>query len=208
MCSSDLDTRDEERDFNEFQQQREKLNYFWIVEKKKLEDKKAELRNKERELQDLEEKHQVEIKIYKQRVKHLLYEHQNEITQRKTDSEMALKLAQDDHRGDESELKSDRRALKLELKEMELAHDDFLKSLKQEQDRNITLLRQEFERKASEVQKNYEKKMKTVRERLEERRKRETAAIEFAKNQHIEQLMKAHEKAFAEIGRASCRERV
>ena len=106
-----------ERDFNEFQQQREKLNYFWIVEKKKLEDKKAELRNKERELQDLEEKHQVEIKIYKQRVKHLLYEHQNEITQRKTDSEMALKLAQDDHRGDESELKSDRRALKLELKE-------------------------------------------------------------------------------------------
>ena len=82
---------------------------------------------------------------------------------------------------------------------MELAHDDFLKSLKQEQDRNITLLRQEFERKASEVQKNYEKKMKTVRERLEERRKRETAAIEFAKNQHIEQLMKAHEKAFAEI---------
>jgi ubiquitin len=121
------ETQKEERDFNEFQQQREKLNYFWIVEKKKLEDKKAELRNKERELQDLEEKHQVEIKIYKQRVKHLLYEHQNEITQRKTDSEMALKLAQDDHRGDEGELKSDRRALKLELKEMELAHDDFLK---------------------------------------------------------------------------------
>ena len=25
----------EEHDFNEFQQQREKLNYFWIVEKKK-----------------------------------------------------------------------------------------------------------------------------------------------------------------------------
>ena len=88
------------------------------------------LRNKERELQDLEEKHQVEIKIYKQRVKHLLYEHQNEITQRKTDSEMALKLAQDDHRGDEGELKSDRRALKLELKEMELAHDDFLKCVR------------------------------------------------------------------------------
>jgi hypothetical protein len=29
----------------------EKINYFWIVEKKTLEDKKAELRNKERELQ-------------------------------------------------------------------------------------------------------------------------------------------------------------
>ena len=78
------DTTKEELDFNEYQQQREKLNYFWIVEKKNLEDKKAELRNKERELQDLEERHQVEIKVYKQRVKHLLHEHQNAITQLKT----------------------------------------------------------------------------------------------------------------------------
>jgi hypothetical protein len=66
--------------------QQGQLNYFWIVEKKNLEDKKAELRNKERELQDLEEKHQVEIKVYKQRVKHLLYEHQNEVTELRTGS--------------------------------------------------------------------------------------------------------------------------
>lgn len=55
-------TKKEEQAFNEFQQQREKINYFWIVEKKNFEDRKAELRNKERERQDLEEKHQVEIK--------------------------------------------------------------------------------------------------------------------------------------------------
>ena len=66
-------TQKEEYDFNEFQQQREKLNYFWIVEKKKLEDHRAELRNKDRELQDLEEKHQVEIKIYK--IVYLQYDH-------------------------------------------------------------------------------------------------------------------------------------
>ena len=49
------------------------MNYFWIVAKKELEDKQAEMRNKERELQDLREKHQIEIKVYKQRVKHLLF---------------------------------------------------------------------------------------------------------------------------------------
>lgn len=63
-------TRKEEQAFNEFQQQREKLNYFWIVEKKAFEDRKAELRNKERERQDLEEKHQVEIKVRTGRVHH------------------------------------------------------------------------------------------------------------------------------------------
>ena len=41
-------TKKEEQSFNEFQQQREKINYFWIVEKRKLDDKRAELRTKER----------------------------------------------------------------------------------------------------------------------------------------------------------------
>ena len=41
-------TKKEEQDFNEFQQQREKINYFWIVEKRKLDDKRAELRKKDR----------------------------------------------------------------------------------------------------------------------------------------------------------------
>lgn len=193
------ETQKEEHDFNEFQQQREKLNYFWIVEKKKLEDCKADLRNKERELQDLEEKHKVEIKVYKQRVKHLLYEHQDELTDHKTRGERLLKIKQDDHRKGEIELKSDRRALKLELKELELLHDDLKKSLKQEHDRNITELRHEFERKTSEVQRKYEKRTKTVRERLEEKRKREATAIEQSKNVHIEALMASHTKAFAEI---------
>jgi hypothetical protein len=35
---------------------------------------------------------QVEIKVYKQKVKHLLYEHQNNITSLKIDSETALKM--------------------------------------------------------------------------------------------------------------------
>jgi hypothetical protein len=111
----------------------EKLNYFWIVEKKNLEDKKAELRNKERELQDLDEQHQVTIKVYKQRVKHLLHEHQNEMTGLKTEGEISLSMAQNSNREAAKELKKDRRSLKMQLKEMELAHYGYTKSLKQEQ---------------------------------------------------------------------------
>ena len=52
----------------------------------------AELRNKDREMEELEERHQVEIKVYKQKVKHLLYEHQNNVSQLKEEQERALKL--------------------------------------------------------------------------------------------------------------------
>lgn len=189
----------EEHDFNEFQQQREKLNYFWIVEKKKLEDKRVELRNKERELQDLEEKHQVEIKIYKQRLKHLLYEHQNEIANKKAEAEKALKMAQDDDREAETNFKEDKRVLMITLKETEFTHDEYIRSLKREQDVKITSLRHEFERRGSEVQKLYDARMKKMRETLDKRRKEEIKNIEDRKTVMIEKLMAEHSKAFADI---------
>jgi hypothetical protein len=192
-------TKKEEHDFNEFQQQREKLNYFWIVEKKKLEDKRGELRNKERELQDLEEKHQVEIKIYKQRLKHLLHEHQNEITKKKTETEMALKLAQEDDREAEHDVKEDKRTLNIALREIELSHEEYVRSLKREQDQKITYLRHDFERRANEITKNFDARMKKTRDGLDRRRKEEIKAIEDRKHIMIEQLLSDHAKAFADI---------
>lgn len=192
-------TQKEEHDFNEFQQQREKLNYFWIVEKKKAEDKRAELRNKERELQDLEEKNQVEIKIYKQRLKHLLHEHQNEVTRKKTEAEMTLKMSQDDDREGERDIKEDNRALNVTSKEIQLTNEEYVRSLRREQDQKITTLRHEFERKANELQKQYEAKMKKTRETLDSRRREEIKAIEERKLKMIEKLMTEHQKAFADI---------
>ena len=149
-------TKKEEHDFNEFQQQREKINYFWIVEKKKLEDKRADLRNKHRELQDLEEKHQVEVKIYKQRLKHLLHEHQSDVTQRKTEAEVALATSQEDNREQIVDIREERRALNIALKETELTHEEYIRGLKREQDQKVTFLRHEFERRANEVQRLYD----------------------------------------------------
>ena len=126
---SDLDHEREERNY--FQLERDKINTFWEITKKELEDRRAELRNKDREMEELEERHQVEIKVYKQKVKHLLYEHQNNVAQLKEASELALKLQQEEYRTHEAESKKDKRSLKLELKELELAHEDAIRELKQ-----------------------------------------------------------------------------
>jgi len=193
----ELDKEREERNY--FQLERDKINTFWEISKKELEDRKAELRNKDREMEELEERHQVEIKVYKQKVKHLLYEHQNNVAQLKEAGEMALKLQQEEHRTRESESKKDKRSLKLELKELELAHEDAIRDLKQENDKNITKMLQEYERMVKELQKKYEAKMKILRDDLELRRKVEILEIEERKNHHINELMKKHEKAFGEI---------
>lgn len=57
----ELDREREERNF--FQLERDKVNTFWEISKRQLEEAKATVRNKERELEDAEERHQVEIKV-------------------------------------------------------------------------------------------------------------------------------------------------
>lgn len=63
------------------------------------------MRNKERELQDLSEKHEIEVKIYKQRVKHLVFQNLDQLTELKKEAEITLKNAEDDHRIVQRELK-------------------------------------------------------------------------------------------------------
>ena len=78
--------KNEEKLTGLFNDERLRINYFWLISKKELEDKQAELRNKERELQDLSEKHQIEIKIYKQRCKHLIFQNLDQLTELKKEA--------------------------------------------------------------------------------------------------------------------------
>lgn len=41
----------------------DKIHTFWEITRRQLEEKKAELRNKDREMEEAEERHQVEIKV-------------------------------------------------------------------------------------------------------------------------------------------------
>ena len=157
----------EEKDFHQFLMEREKINYFWIVEKKTFSEKQAQLRNKEREYQDLEERQQIELKMFQQRLKHLRYHQLDEIVEMKTEAELALKLQEDQHRIGEAEIKKDKRALKVDMKEAEVAQEDFIRMLKLEQDRKILELRQEFDLRARDMQQKYELRMKTIRDDMD-----------------------------------------
>jgi growth arrest-specific protein 8 len=184
---------------NFYQLERDKINTFWEISKKNLEDFEADLRNKDREREELLERHSVETKVYKQKLKHLLFEEQNELTHIKTEEELRSKLKDDEHREAESEVKTDKRDLKKKLKEMERSHDAVLHQLKMENDRAVTEERKRYEREAKELQARVEKKMKVLRENLETVRRDEVRDLETRKNNHINEIMKKHQKALADI---------
>ena len=95
-----------------------------------MEEKKAELRNKDREMEDSEERHQVEIKVMKQKVKHLLYEHQNNLAQLKSEGQLELKVNNEFNEESQLGLRHEKRHLKISMKEAELSHEDVVRNLK------------------------------------------------------------------------------
>nr|XP_015298306.2 dynein regulatory complex subunit 4 isoform X2 [Macaca fascicularis] len=193
----ELDREREERNY--FQLERDKIHTFWEITRRQLEEKKAELRNKDREMEEAEERHQVEIKVYKQKVKHLLYEHQNNLTEMKAEGTVVMKLAQKEHRTQEGVLRKDMRALKVELKEQELANEVVVKNLRLKHTEEITKMRNDFERQVREIEAKYDKKMKMLRDELDLRRKTELHEVEERKNSQINTLMQRHEEAFTDI---------
>jgi len=193
------ETINEKKLLNDFQQQKEKIEKFWTMEKKKRDDLKMLFRNKLRQKQDLEEKHAFELKIYKQKVKHLLHEQQAHMTDVRFDSEALLTILQGGQRNVQHELNTNLRSIKVVNKEMELSHYALIKSIKTEQEKNIMALRQEYERKSEELKNTFEKKMKTVRDRCDEKRKENVAKIETQKTKHIQNLMAFHKLEFDKI---------
>uniref|UniRef100_A0A8C8FX17 Dynein regulatory complex subunit 4 n=1 Tax=Oncorhynchus tshawytscha TaxID=74940 RepID=A0A8C8FX17_ONCTS len=160
----ELDREREERNY--FQLERDKIHTFWKITKRHLDERKADLRNRDRY-----------AIVYKQKVKHLLYEHQNSISELKGEGVVSNKLMQKEHAELENELCKGMRNLK-------------------KNDQEITKTRNYFERQVREIEAKYETKMQMLRQEQDLRRKTE---IEERKNSQINTLMKNHEKAFSDI---------
>merc|ERR1712123_190648 len=154
----ELDREREERNF--FQLERDKIHTFWEITRRQLEERRAELRNKDREMEEAEERHQVEIKVYKQKAKQLLYEHHNASAELHMNSNLALKQNAEELADHEKALRDDKTQLKVELRTVQLAHEDQIKELVKKQDMQITDQRENFERRSNDIVAKFERKMK------------------------------------------------
>ena len=84
ICFLQLQREREERNY--YQLERDRLSVFWDVTKKQLEECRTEARVKDRDLEEAEERHQTEVKVYKQKVKHLLYEQEHNLAELKAEN--------------------------------------------------------------------------------------------------------------------------
>ncbi|GJQ73118.1 hypothetical protein Trydic_g1746 [Trypoxylus dichotomus] len=187
----------EERNF--FQLERDKIRTFWEITRCELEETKAKLRNKDRQIEEATEANEEELKFFKQKVKHLQYEHQNNLTECKAEAMVSLKLAEDDHTEQQRELLRDKRELKAKIREDEVSNQDQIKALKLQFSEEIHKAREEFVKEAKELENKYEKRFNNLKQELGIKHKMEMSEVEERKNSQISELTKSHEMAFNEM---------
>ncbi|KAM4894533.1 dynein regulatory complex subunit 4 isoform 2-T2 [Sylvia borin] len=193
----ELDRERQER--NSFQLECNRIQSYWEITRQELEEKKAELRNRDREMEEAEERHQLEIKVYKQKVKHLLHEQQENLTELKAEGVLSLRRAQKDHWDQEQELWKEKCSLNIRLKEQEVANEAAITNLSLKHEEEMGRLRSDFELQTKEMEAKYTKKMQALRDEMDLRRKTEIHELEERKNTQISELMGNHEGAFGAI---------
>lgn len=193
----EMEREREERNY--FQLERDNIRRYWDITRLQLDEAKSEIRNKERKNEELADKHENEIKLFKEKVKYLMYEHQTNLSETKAEQMVALKLSQDDHIEQENHLLKDKEDLQSLIKEHELAHINEMRALKMTGTKEMKELIQKFESEAMELEKKYEKKFLSQYESMHLQKQTEITEVEERKNMQISNLLKSHEKAFAEM---------
>ncbi|XP_011311337.1 growth arrest-specific protein 8 [Fopius arisanus] len=193
----EMEREREERNF--FQLERDKLRTFWEITRHQLDEARAAVRNKEREKEELTEKHEAEIKLYKQKIKHLMYEHETNLSETKAEHMVALKISQDNHNDEEKQLIKDKGELRKIQKNQELNCINQIRDIKLKNAEETSALMKKFQCEAMELEKKYEEKLMTQYESLILKHRMEITEVEERKNMQISNLIKEHEKAFANI---------
>merc|ERR1719464_1655903 len=189
----------EERLLNEFQQYVVKIESQLMMEKQKSFEVKSKIRDKLREKQELNDKQEYELKVYQEKVKHLLSEHELLITNLRIECEEILKTSENVDRDEQYHLQQNIRSLLINQKENLLKHSELLNEYKMQNNQNTMARREECKIKMNNLYNKYNEKFTKIRKQFKAERKMKIKLIESAKNKHIFNLMKKHKQSLNDI---------
>ncbi|XP_029318560.1 LOW QUALITY PROTEIN: dynein regulatory complex subunit 4 [Cottoperca gobio] len=190
----ELDREREERNY--FQLERDKIHMFWEIADRQLEEVKAERKNFDKDIEEDEGRHQVEIKVYKQKMKHLLCEHQNTISELRADGLVSTQVMQKEQEQLETRLHKDMRAIMVDMHELD--NENLVKEFELKHAKEMTEIRNRWEKQLTEIQAKYEKKMELLPQELDNMTKNAISEREDHWNSHINTLIEDHNKTFSD----------
>uniref|UniRef100_A0A665TFP9 Dynein regulatory complex subunit 4 n=2 Tax=Echeneis naucrates TaxID=173247 RepID=A0A665TFP9_ECHNA len=189
----ELDREREERSY--FQLERDKIQAFWEICKRNLEETRTELRDRQKDRQEAEERHRVEITVYKQKLKHFLSEQHNAVSELKVDSVASTSLVQNQNTRSELGLQRTVQGLEADLREKRLQNEACIKELKLKQQVELMELTNDYDSRLREIEVKYHQMMEAKVEAEGKRRRAEVIELEDVMKSRVAALMEDHDRA-------------
>lgn len=183
-----------------FQAERDKVNEMWGITEKELQNERYRLQNVESEIEELERQHQIEMKVYKQKVRHLIYDYQVAIKQLKSKNDEQLMQSEAAHQKRLADIRAERQQ---RIEKMQGTLDEQEGKIVEQRESHQYMIKvikkQSHERELARLTAAYEAKLSNLRENLELRRRAEINDVEERRNEYINGLTRQHEAKFAEV---------
>jgi hypothetical protein len=180
---------------------RDALQRFYDVSALEAREVELSLLTRQRAKEAAEAAHAVEVRVYEQKIKHLLFEHRGTVGSLELAAAGEAEEEAQAHLVREALLRQGKGELRERIRALEEANAEAIRGMRVQQDRSQHKMRQDFGALLERLREKYEGRLATLRADLGLRRKVAVHEVEERKNLHIHQLARAHEEAFAEMRR-------
>ena len=167
--------------------------------KSRIQDMRLQIKAKEREAEEIEDRTRTEIQVYKQKVKHLMHTHRKDLTAIEEDKKATEQAQITEHQDALRRFETDAQHISSEFMTQQSHHAMQQKQQKEEYDRQTQRLKEQYATNLQEIDDEHNKNMETLFEDYELQRINELHEIQERKDHHIRRLMKSHDKAFQEM---------
>ncbi|XP_061581302.1 dynein regulatory complex subunit 4-like [Cololabis saira] len=162
----ELDRLREEKHY--FKLQTEKAQARLEITNKNLEEAEAHRRERMRQREEANRRHQAEITIYKEKLRHILSEKNNTISELKVDGASSASLNQKQHTEEELALIRDVEGLQAELSEMKMQRENLVQEFALKRQMGLREVHHEYDCRLKAIHAKYEEKTLAMAKEYEE----------------------------------------
>ncbi|XP_034663471.1 dynein regulatory complex subunit 4 isoform X1 [Drosophila subobscura] len=194
---AEMDREREERNY--FQLERDKIRTFWEITRQQLDETRYELQQKDKDIEATQDLSDIDKKHVMQQMKHLQFENHNKLGEVRAEAMTQLKLAQEHHVLQETELQKDKRQLRRILRERMEVGEMQLRQMETHFNEKLLDQRLTFERERKDNEMLHEEKMMEQKSKLDLFYSTQMFEVEERKNQQIRNLQDHHDGAFNDM---------
>ena len=178
----------EERQHDLFLRERSKISDFVENARQTIKSKKSEVRLREREISDLEERQWVDLSLNQQKLKETRLSLLNDVfsSERQGLDKRLTKVSQLAQNSDSTYVLN---SAKEEARFDETKDEHFIYTLRVKQDEKVMDVRLEYDRKGREVEALYNRRLQEMRKTKDIERRKQLSLIEHRKNEQVQKTM-------------------